>query len=70
MKILMMTNTYLPLVGGLERSIESFTNEYRKRGHRVLIGDPRDPAFGFCGRPVAGGQYCAAHAAVAYRGRA
>ena len=38
--ILMMTNTYLPLVGGLERSIESFTKEYRKRGHRVVIVAP------------------------------
>ena len=36
----MMTNTYLPLVGGLERSIESFTKEYRKRGHRVMIVAP------------------------------
>ncbi len=40
MNILMMTNTYLPLVGGLERSIESFTKEYRKRGHRVVIVAP------------------------------
>ncbi|MBI4372283.1 MAG: glycosyltransferase [Candidatus Omnitrophica bacterium] len=40
MNILMMTNTYLPIVGGLERSIESFTKEYRKRGHRVLIVAP------------------------------
>ncbi len=40
MNILMMTNTYLPLVGGLERSIESFTKEYRKRGHRVMIVAP------------------------------
>ena len=36
----MMTNAYLPLVGGLERSIESFTKEYRKRGHRVVIVAP------------------------------
>jgi glycosyltransferase involved in cell wall biosynthesis len=40
MNILIMTNTYLPLVGGLERSIESFTIEYRKRGHRVVIVAP------------------------------
>src|SRR3990167_3321920 len=40
MNILMMTNTYLPLVGGLERSIESFTKEFRKRGHRVVIVAP------------------------------
>lgn len=35
-----MTNAYLPLVGGLERSIESFAKEYRKRGHRVVIVAP------------------------------
>lgn len=40
MNILMMTNTYLPIVGGLERSIESFAKEYRKRGHRVVIVAP------------------------------
>lgn len=38
------------------------------RACRWPIGDPRDPAFGFCGRPAAGGPYCVAHAAVAYRG--
>jgi GcrA cell cycle regulator len=33
------------------------------------IGDPRDPDFNFCGRPVArpGLPYCAAHMARAYR---
>ena len=36
----MVTNTYLPIVGGLELSIESFTTEYRKRGHRVKIVAP------------------------------
>ncbi|MBP9865739.1 MAG: glycosyltransferase [Candidatus Omnitrophica bacterium] len=40
MNILMMTNAYLPLVGGLERSIESFAKEFRKRGHRVVIVAP------------------------------
>lgn len=40
MNILMMTNAYLPLVGGLERSIESFAKEYRKQGHRVVIVAP------------------------------
>jgi glycosyltransferase involved in cell wall biosynthesis len=40
MNILMMTNTYTPHVGGVARSVESFTNEYRKRGHRVLVVAP------------------------------
>lgn len=40
MKILMVTNTYIPIIGGVERSIISFTNEYRKLGHDVLILAP------------------------------
>lgn len=40
MNILMMTNTYLPFIGGVERSVETFTEEYRKMGHRVIIVAP------------------------------
>ena len=40
MNILMMTNTYKPILGGLEKSVESFSGEYRKRGHRVIIIAP------------------------------
>jgi glycosyltransferase involved in cell wall biosynthesis len=40
MKILMMSNTYLPHVGGVAKSVESFTAEYRKRGHRVVLVVP------------------------------
>ncbi|MEX0617364.1 MAG: glycosyltransferase [Pseudohongiellaceae bacterium] len=40
MNIVMFTNTYLPHVGGVARSVEAFTTEYRKRGHRVLIVAP------------------------------
>jgi len=40
MNIVMMTNTYLPHVGGVARSIEAFTTEYRKRGHHVLVVAP------------------------------
>jgi glycosyltransferase involved in cell wall biosynthesis len=36
----MMTNTYKPLLGGLEKSVESFTKEFRMRGHRVIIVAP------------------------------
>ncbi len=43
MNILIMTNTYKPLLGGLEKSIESFTKEYRKHGHRVIIVAPQYP---------------------------
>jgi glycosyltransferase involved in cell wall biosynthesis len=40
MNILMMSNTYTPLAGGLERSVKSFAVAYRKRGHRVLVVAP------------------------------
>lgn len=40
MNILMMTNTYLPLVGGVSRSVASFCDMYRAHGHQVLIIAP------------------------------
>ncbi|MCE5186781.1 MAG: glycosyltransferase [Planctomycetaceae bacterium] len=40
MNILMMTNTYLPHVGGVAHSVSAFTNEYRRRGHRVVVVAP------------------------------
>jgi len=40
MNILMMTNTYTPIVGGIEKSIEVFSSKYRERGHNVLIVAP------------------------------
>lgn len=40
MNIVMMTNTYKPIIGGLEKSVEYFSEEYRKRGHKVLIVSP------------------------------
>jgi glycosyltransferase involved in cell wall biosynthesis len=43
MRILMFTNAYKPLVGGVTRSIEAFTDQFRARGHRVVIVAPRDP---------------------------
>lgn len=46
MHIAMMTNTYLPHVGGVARSVSSFTEEYRRRGHRVLVVAPE-----FAGSP-------------------
>jgi glycosyltransferase involved in cell wall biosynthesis len=38
--ILMMTNTYLPQVGGVAQSVASCTEEFRRRGHRVLVVAP------------------------------
>ncbi len=43
MNIVMMTNTYLPHVGGVARSVSSFTEEFRRRGHRVLVVAPEFP---------------------------
>ena len=43
MNILMMTNTYTPIVGGLEKSVQLFTDEYLKRGHDVRIVAPIFP---------------------------
>lgn len=40
MNILIMTNTFSPHVGGVARSIEAFTNEYRRRGHKVVVIAP------------------------------
>ena len=41
MKILMMSNTYTPIVGGLEKSIQSFSEEFRQLGHEVKIVAPK-----------------------------
>ena len=41
MNILMLTNTYLPHVGGVARSVDAFATAFRERGHRVLIVAPQ-----------------------------
>jgi glycosyltransferase involved in cell wall biosynthesis len=41
MKILMMTNTYLPMVGGVARSVKLFADAYRELGHDVLVVAPQ-----------------------------
>jgi len=40
MNILMVTNTFTPHVGGVARSVEGFSAQYRKLGHRVLVAAP------------------------------
>ncbi len=40
MNIVMVSNTYLPHVGGVANSIAAFTRMYRKFGHRVMIVAP------------------------------
>jgi 1,2-diacylglycerol 3-alpha-glucosyltransferase len=46
MNIVMFTNTYLPHVGGVARSVQQFAEAFRLRGHRVLIVAPE-----FAGMP-------------------
>jgi glycosyltransferase involved in cell wall biosynthesis len=45
LNILILTNTFTPHVGGVARSVEAFSAEYRKRGHRVLVVAPEFPAM-------------------------
>ena len=43
MQICMITNTYLPHVGGVARSVNTFTQKYRERGHGTLVVAPSFP---------------------------
>ena len=43
MNIVMITNTYLPHVGGVAHSVASFCEEYRRAGHQVLVVAPTFP---------------------------
>ncbi len=43
MRIVMMTNTYLPMVGGVSRSVAGFTAAFRAAGHEVLVVAPTFP---------------------------
>src|SRR6185369_5654265 len=40
MRILMLTNTYPPVVSGVARSIVAFDREYRRRNHDTLVIAP------------------------------
>jgi glycosyltransferase involved in cell wall biosynthesis len=40
MNIVMLSNTFTPHVGGVARSLEAFTAEYRRQGHGVLVVAP------------------------------
>src|SRR5688572_17184518 len=41
MKIMMFTNTYLPHVGGVARSVSSYVAEFCRRGHEVRVVAPQ-----------------------------
>ena len=45
MQIGVFTDSYLPYTSGVVRSIETFTQELRKLGHRVYIFAPRYPHY-------------------------
>lgn len=40
MTLVMMTNTYLPFVGGVSNSVRTFADSLRARGHRVVVVAP------------------------------
>jgi len=40
MKIVMVTNTYLPHVGGVAKSVDTFSRFFRQKGHQVWIVAP------------------------------
>ena len=43
MRICIFTNTFLPHVGGVARSVRTFLEDYRRAGHRVLVVAPEFP---------------------------
>lgn len=43
MKICMMTNTYLPHVGGVARSVHTFAEDYRRLDHETIVVAPTFP---------------------------
>ncbi|HDR16250.1 MAG TPA: glycosyltransferase family 4 protein, partial [Desulfobacteraceae bacterium] len=43
MNICMFTNTYLPHVGGVARSVSSFAEDLQKLGHNIMIVAPTFP---------------------------
>src|SRR5688572_18031706 len=40
MRIAIFTNTFLPHVGGVARSVRTFLEDYRRQRHRVLVVAP------------------------------
>ena len=45
MRILMLTNTYPPVLSGVARSVVAFDEEYRRRNHQVLVIAPEVPVL-------------------------
>ena len=45
MRVVMMTNTYLPHVGGVARSVDGFSRALRDEGVRVMVVAPEFPGM-------------------------
>jgi 1,2-diacylglycerol 3-alpha-glucosyltransferase len=45
MRIVMMTNTYLPHVGGVARSVDGFCRALRDLGHQIMVIAPEFPGI-------------------------
>ena len=43
MRVLMLTQSYAPIVGGIEHMVESISTELAKRGHDVAVATLRQP---------------------------
>ncbi len=43
MRILMLTQSYAPIVGGVERVVEDLSTELAARGHEVEVATLRQP---------------------------
>src|SRR5690242_2554754 len=43
MRVLMLTQSYAPIVGGIEHMVESIGTELAKRGHDVAVATLRQP---------------------------
>jgi glycosyltransferase involved in cell wall biosynthesis len=43
MRVVMMTNTYLPHVGGVARSVQTFSESLKDWGHQVMVVAPEFP---------------------------
>ncbi len=54
MRILHVTNSFLPTIGGVERLIDNVTKELEKQGHEVMIMSPEDdPSLSLYGGHIA-----------------
>ena len=58
MRILMLAQTYSPVVGGEERLVEDLSRQLAARGHEVTVATLRQPLGTAAARPRASGSSC------------